>query len=362
MSKFHTLTIRDIRRETPEAVSIAFELTDAMRDAFRFEQGQYLTLRTEIDGEDIRRSYSICTGEDEGELRVAVKEVEGGVFSTFANRALKTGDVLDVMAPMGRFGAASNAGSGTHAVFFAAGSGITPILSIIKTRLARDPDARMTLFYGNRNSATILFREALEDLKDRYLGRFSVHHVLSREAQEISLLSGRLSGEKIALLMKTLDPQMTRSGEINSIDDVYLCGPEEMSVEGRKVLEGLGIAAHRIHVELFATSAPTAGDRKTPIKTGDVGTPVTITLDGQSHAMHLHAGETILEAGERLGIDMPYSCRGGMCCTCRAKVIEGTANMELNFSLEPWEVAAGYVLTCQCRPTGDRLVVDFDQV
>jgi ring-1,2-phenylacetyl-CoA epoxidase subunit PaaE len=356
--RFHPLTIREIRRETPDAVSIAFDVPAVLQADFRFEQGQYLTLRTVIDGEEIRRSYSICAGEDDRELRVAVKEVEGGAFSTFANRVLTSGTALDVMTPMGRFGATARAGQGGHAVFFACGSGITPILSIIRTRLARDPAGRFTLFYGNRNSASILFREALDDLKDRHLGRFSVHHILTRESQDIDLLNGRLTPEKIALLVTTL-------GGIATIDDIYLCGPEEMTKAARSTLEAMGAAADRIHVELFSTAGapPAAGARKPrpSVKASD-GLPLGITFDGQSHAIRLAPGETVLEAAERAGLDVPYSCRGGMCCTCRARVTEGAAAMDVNFSLEPWEVEAGYVLTCQCRPTGDRLSVDYDQV
>lgn len=355
--RFHALPIRDIRRETPDAVSIAFEVPEALREAYRFREGQYLTLRTTLDGEDIRRSYSICAGEDDGELRVAIKEVAGGVFSTFANRALRPGTSLDVMMPMGRFGATTRAKSGGHAVFFACGSGITPILSIIRTRLARDPDAQLTLFYGNRNSASILFREALEDLKDRYLGRLAVHHILSREAQDIDLLNGRMTPEKIGLLVRTL-------GGVEAIDDLYLCGPEEMTMAARTVLEEMGAEPARIHVELFSTgsSPPRSGARNPVVEAADTGIPVSLTHDGQSHQIKLHPGETVLEAAERAGLDVPYSCRGGMCCTCRAKVTQGSASMDVNFSLEPWEVEAGYVLTCQCRPTGETLSVDYDQV
>lgn len=354
--RFHTLAIREIRRETPDAVSIAFAVPDDLSAAYAFEQGQYLTLRTTLDGEDIRRSYSICAGEGDGELRVAVKQVEGGAFSSFANRDLQPGTTLDVMTPMGRFGASTRTATGGHAVFFACGSGITPVLSIIRTRLARDPEARLTLFYGNRNSASILFREALDDLKDRHLGRLAVHHILSREAQDIDLLNGRMTPEKIALLVKTL-------GGVEAIDDIYLCGPEEMTAAARTTLEAMGAQAERIHVELFSSGAPpAAGARKVATKSGQPGIPLHLTHDGQSHQISLVAGETVLEAAERAGLDVPYSCRGGMCCTCRAKVTEGTAGMDVNFSLEPWEVEAGYVLTCQCRPTGERLAVDFDQV
>jgi ring-1,2-phenylacetyl-CoA epoxidase subunit PaaE len=354
--RFHPLAIREIRRETPDAVSIAFDVPADLRADYAFEQGQYLTLRTTLAGEEVRRSYSICAGEGDGELRVAVKEVEGGAFSTFANRDLQPGTTLDVMTPMGRFGASTRAAKGGHAVFFACGSGITPILSIIRTRLERDHEARLTLFYGNKNSASILFREALDDLKDRHLGRFSVHHILTREAQDIDLLNGRLTPEKIALLVKTL-------GGIEAVDDIYLCGPEEMTRAARGVLEKMGAETERIHVELFSTGTPpSAGARKATVKADHQGIPLAITFDGQSHQIGLQQGETVLEAAERAGLDVPYSCRGGMCCTCRARITDGTAAMDVNFSLEPWEVDAGYVLTCQCRPTGERLAVDYDQV
>lgn len=354
--RFHALPIREIRRETPDAVSIAFVVPENLAEAFRFEQGQYLTLRTTLDGAEIRRSYSICAGEDEGELRVAIKEVEGGAFSTFANRQLTPGTTLEVMTPMGRFGSAARQARGGHAMFFAAGSGITPVLSIIRTRLAKDPDCRLTLFYGNRNSAGILFREQLDDLKDRYLGRLAVHHILSREAQDIDLLNGRLTPEKIALLVKT-------AGGIEAVDDIYLCGPEAMIDGAKQVLAGMGAAPEQLHAELFTSATPPrAGIRPKMAETAAAGIPLTITHDGQRHAIALQAGETVLEAAERAGLDVPYSCRGGMCCTCRAKVVEGAASMDVNFSLEPWEVEAGFVLACQCRPTGDRLAVDFDQM
>ena len=354
--RFHSLPIRDIRRETPDAVSIAFQVPEALQADYRFAQGQYLTLRAEIEGEEIRRSYSICAGEEDGDLRIAVKEVPGGAFSTFANRNLRPGEALDVMTPMGRFGATSRPEAGGHSVFFACGSGITPILSIIRTRLARDPEGQLTLFYGNRNAGSILFREALDDLKDRHLGRLAVHHILSREAQDIDLLNGRLAPEKIALLVKTL-------GGVDALDDIYLCGPEAMTSAARATLEAMGADPSRIHVELFSAGTPSRKGRQPVVPaSADMGVPISLTHDGKTHAFSLQQGETVLEAAERAGLDVPYSCRGGMCCTCRAKVTDGTASMDQNFSLEPWEVEAGYVLTCQCRPTGELLGIDYDQV
>jgi ring-1,2-phenylacetyl-CoA epoxidase subunit PaaE len=353
--RFHPLTVRDIRRETPDVVSIAFDVPVELQDDYRFIEGQYLTLRTTLDGEEIRRSYSLCAGVHDDELRIAVKQVPGGAFSTFANRALQPGAMIDVMTPMGRFGASTRDKRGGHAVFFAAGSGITPILSIIRTRLEDDLSMRLTLFYGNRNAASILFREALDDLKDRYLDRFSLHHVLSRETHEIDLLNGRLDPAKVGMLVRTL-------GGIEAIDDIYLCGPEEMTSGARAVLEAIGAEPGRIHIELFSTGTTPSAKRTFVQVQQESGIPLTIVHDGQSKDIRLEPGETVLEAAERAGLDVPYSCRGGMCCTCRAKITEGTATMDVNFSLEPWEVEAGYVLTCQCRPAGERLGIDFDQV
>ena len=351
--RFHDLTIADIRLEARDAVSIGFNVPDALKGAFAFEQGQYLTLRTEIGGEDIRRSYSICTGEGEA-LRVAVKAVPGGAFSTFANEILKPGQIIKVMTPMGRFGAKTGKAGG-HIVCFAAGSGITPILSIIRTRLAADESSRITLFYGNRGSSQILFREDLEDLKDRHLGRLAVHHILSREQQDVPLLNGRLSAEKITALLPLI-------GDLGQVDDVYLCGPDDMTTAGKAVLEGAGLEAKRIQIELFTTGASPPRAGKAVVVEAVAGTPLTLTHDGQSHALTIQPGETVLEAAERAGLDVPYSCRGGMCCTCRARVTEGTGAMDVNFSLEPWEVEAGFVLTCQCRPTSERIGIDFDAV
>lgn len=354
--RFHPLAISDLRRETPDSVSLAFAVPPELEAVYAFAPGQYLTLRATIEGHDIRRSYSICSGDTDGELRVAIKQVEGGAFSTFANRELATGDRIEVMTPMGRFGQAATQASGQHHVGFASGSGITPILSIIRSVLAHDADSRFTLFYGNRNSGSVMFKDALEDLKDMHLGRLSIHHVLSREAQDIALLNGRLDGPRMAQLLRTL-------GHASGIDHAFLCGPAGMTDAGREALMAFGVDPARIHVELFTPSEPIGAIRAkaaTVARDDAAHVPLSLTLDGAVHQLAMAPGETVLETAERAGLDIPYSCRGGMCCTCRAQVTAGASQMEQNFSLEPWEVEAGFVLTCQCRPTGDVLAVDFD--
>jgi ring-1,2-phenylacetyl-CoA epoxidase subunit PaaE len=358
MTRFHALRVADVRRESPDAVSIAFAVPDDAKQDFAFTPGQYLTLRTTLGGEEVRRTYSICSGADEGELRVAVKRLDGGLFSRFANETLKAGDVMDVMPPLGRFGVSPGAQGARTYVAFAAGSGITPILSIVKTVLGREPRSRFVLFYGNRSSASIIFKDALEDLKDRFVERLAVHHVLSREAQEIPLLSGRITGDKVEALLRTV-------GEVEAIDDVFLCGPLGMIEDVKAALARLGVPEARIHMEVFTPSgAPVAAPRPEP-KAGAEASPgaaLTIRIDGLTHELTMRTDETVLDAAVRHGLDLPYSCRGGMCCTCRAKVTEGAGVMDQNFSLERWEQEAGFTLTCQCRPTTPRIAVDYDAV
>ena len=358
MTRFHPLRIADVRRETPDAVSIAFAVPPEAREEFAFTPGQYLTLRTTLGGEEVRRTYSICSGADDGELRVAVKRLDDGVFSRFANESLKAGDVMEVMPPLGRFGLSDTAASARTYVGFAAGSGITPILSIIKTVLKREPESRFVLFYGNRSSASIIFKDALEDLKDRFVERLAVHHVLSREAQEIPLLSGRITGDKVEALLRTVS-------EVEAIDDVFLCGPLAMIEDVKAALARLGVPEGRIHVEVFTPSGtPVRAPRPEP-KAGVEAAPgatLTVRIDGLTHEVAMRADETVLEAAVRHGLDLPYSCRGGMCCSCRAKVTEGAGVMDQNFSLEAWEQKAGFTLTCQCRPTTPRIAVDYDAV
>jgi ring-1,2-phenylacetyl-CoA epoxidase subunit PaaE len=354
--RFHPLRVADVRRETPDAVSIAFEVPEELKRAFCFDCGQYLTLKARIDGEEVRRSYSICSGRDEGEIRVAVKRVEGGLFSAFVNETLAPGDVVEVMTPMGRFTVEPRPEEARVLAGFASGSGITPILSIIKTVLAAEPKSRFFLFYGNRSTSSILFRETLENLKDRFLDRLSVFHVLSRETQDIEVLNGRLDSEKARLLLRSLLPAAM-------IDHAFVCGPADMIDGLEATLIELGLPRERVHVERFT---PSSDGRPRPARLLLAQTPATafatIILDGSSNQVPVAEGETVLEAAIRGGLDLPYSCRGGMCCTCRAKVVEGTVAMEVNYSLEAWETKAGFALTCQARPTSERVTVDFDQV
>ena len=355
---FHPLVVADIRRETPQAVSVAFAVPPHLAGAFRFIPGQYLTLRAIVDGEDIRRSYSICSGLDDGELRIAIKRLETGAFSAYVHEGLARGDVVEVMPPMGRFTHRPDPdAAGTYAAF-AAGSGITPVMSMLKSVLAREPRSRFTLFYGNRSRPDIIFREALFDLKDRFVDRLSVTHVLSREHQEISALNGRLDGATVALLLRTLPPADT-------IGRAFICGPAGMIASTETALAAAGMPPDRILIERF-TPAP-GGRRRAPtvVVAEPEAPPVAIAdllLGGVRTEVPVAAGETVLDAGLRAGLDMPYSCHGGMCCTCRAKLLQGQVEMDVNYSLAQWELDAGYVLTCQSHPKTARVAVDYDQV
>lgn len=353
--RFHWLQVQDARRETADAISLTFAIPDALRPHFAFRAGQYLTVRTTLDGEEVRRSYSICSGADDGELRIAIKQVEDGVFSVWAQDALTPGTPLEVMTPTGRFGIPPHtAGARVHAGF-AAGSGITPVLSIMKTVLAREPDSRFFLFYGSRATADILFRGALEDLKDRYLGRLSVFHVLSQEQQDVDALNGRLDEAKLSLLLHRILGGLT-------IDAAYVCGPFGMIDSVEAALSAMDVPAERIHVERFNSALSGRPRPKRAVKTdAPPHATAAIILDGARTEVPVAEGEAVLDAALRAGLDLPFSCKGGMCSTCRAKLVEGRAEIELNYSLEPWETQAGFILTCQARPTTARVVVDYDQ-
>ncbi|WP_024512167.1 1,2-phenylacetyl-CoA epoxidase subunit PaaE [Bradyrhizobium sp. ARR65] len=354
--RFHRLAVDDLRRETADAISLTFAIPKELADDYCFTPGQYLTLRTTLDGEEVRRSYSICSGPDDGELRIAVKKIDGGAFSNWAAEDLKKGDQLDVMTPTGRFGVAPSAADARTYLGFAAGSGITPILSIIKGVLAREPKSCFFLFYGNRTTEGMLFREALEELKDRFIDRFSVFHVISGEEQDIAILHGRLDGDKVKVLLRAMVPA-------ESVDHVFICGPIGMSEEVEATCRALGIAAERIHVERFVSEF---GGKPRPKALVSASAPpkafASLIIDGKRRDVPVAEGEAILDAALRAGIDLPFACKGGMCSTCRAKLVEGKAEMDSNYSLEPWELKAGFVLTCQAKPVSERVVVDYDHV
>jgi ring-1,2-phenylacetyl-CoA epoxidase subunit PaaE len=354
--RFHRLAVSDLRRETPDAVSLTFVIPGELEGDYRFSPGQYLTLRTTMDGEEVRRSYSICSGPDDGELRIAVKKVDGGAFSGWVADELKCGDELDVMTPTGRFGVAPQPAEARVFVGFAAGSGITPILSIAKGVLAREPMSRFFLFYGNRSTGGMLFREALEELKDCFIRQLSVFHVISGEEQDIPILHGRLDGEKVRVLLRSLVPAAT-------VDHVFICGPAGMSEDIEATCRNIGIAADRIHVERFVSEF---GGKPRPKIVVPVGAPpkavAALIIDGKRREVPVAEGEAILDAALRAGMDLPFACKGGMCSTCRAKLVEGGAQMDVNYSLEPWELEKGFILTCQARPTTGRVVVDYDHV
>jgi ring-1,2-phenylacetyl-CoA epoxidase subunit PaaE len=354
--RFHRLAVSDLRRESADAVSLTFAIPKELENDYSFAPGQYLTLRTMMDGEEVRRSYSICPGPDDGELRIAVKKIDGGAFSSWAADELKPGDELDVMTPTGRFGVPPAPDQARTYVGFAAGSGITPILSLVKGVLAREPLSRFFLFYGNRTTSGMLFREALEELKDRFMARLSIFHVISGEDQDIPILHGRLDGDKVRVLLRSLVPA-------DSVDHVLICGPTAMSEAIETTCRDIGIAADRIHVERFVSGL---GGKPRPKAIVPPSAPprafAALIIDGKRREVPVAEGEAILDAALRAGVDLPFACKGGMCSTCRAKLVEGDAEMEVNYSLEPWELKAGFILTCQAKPVTDKVVVDYDHV
>jgi ring-1,2-phenylacetyl-CoA epoxidase subunit PaaE len=352
-TRFYPLRVRDLGRETSDTVSISFEVPEALRETFRFHHGQYLVMRTEMDGEEVRRSYSICTAPHENDLRVAVKKMEGGRFSTFANERLRVGDVLEVMAPQGSFYTHLDPSRRGLYVAFAAGSGITPVISILKSTLHDEPHSRFILFFGNRSFDQIIFRNQLDELKNRFPDRLSVHHVLSRESLGSVLFCGRLDADKCRNYGRLLfNPA--------EVDEFFLCGPEEMVFDIKDTLQAMGVERPRIHFELFNTS----GARRKPPSTTRLtafDASVTVIQDGMQFDFQLPSdGSTLLDAAMRAGADLPFSCKGGVCSTCKARILEGEVEMEINYGLEPDEIEAGFVLTCQSHPKTQRVVVSFD--
>ncbi len=357
MSRFHPLQVVDVRKETRDAVVVTLKPRDEDAEAFAFTQGQYLTFRRDFDGDELRRSYSICAGLDEKCLKVGIKRIEGGAFSSWANSDLKAGDTVEAMPPMGRFFTQIDSDAEKSYMAFAGGSGITPVLSIIKTVLAREPKSSFTLVYANRQISSIMFREELEDLKNTYLGRFSVIHVLESESQEIDLFTGRIDAEKMDLLFRLwLDAQ--------SVDTVFICGPEPMMLTIADSLRKHGLADEQIKFELFASSQP--GRVKKRAQAADTASSantceVSVTLDGATRTFSMPKdGTAVLDAAIDNDMDAPFACKAGVCSTCRAKVLEGDVEMEINHALEDYEIRAGYVLSCQCIPLSDKVVLSYD--
>jgi ring-1,2-phenylacetyl-CoA epoxidase subunit PaaE len=356
---FHPLRVRAVEPDTEEAVVVTFEVPSELQSAFGFTQGQYLTLRKEIAGQDLRRSYSICAGVDDGELRVGVRKVRGGVFSQWINEQLKPGDVISVMAPQGRFFVPVEPQARRHHLGVAGGSGITPILSIMKTVLAREPRSRFTLIYGNRTLKSTMFKEELEDLKDRYLSRLVLHHVFSDEHTDAPVNMGLMDRAKIGDFLRSLVPAA-------GIDHAFVCGPFQMNDEAEAALVAAGVPEERIHIERFGVPQQATGEVGAVVheaKPGDAErSRIVIVRDGLRREIDFSRDQpSILDAASAAGLEVPFSCTSGVCGTCRAKVLEGDVRMERNFALGKQEVAAGFVLTCQAHPMTERVVLSFDE-
>lgn len=357
---FHTLVVDNLQRETDDAVCVTLAVPPPLQAAFRYSQGQYLTFRRSLADGEVRRSYSICSGVDEGVLKVAIKAVPGGRFSTYATETLKSGDTLEVMPPAGSFSTALDPAADKNYLCIAAGSGITPILSIVKSILAVESRSHVTLLYGNQRVGSIMFREELDRLKNRYMERFQLIHVLSRENRDVEILNGRIDNRKGAELCRHLL-------DLAAVDEFFLCGPEGMISEVSRGLRSFGVDAGRIHYELFGASAEDAAaavvrHQERARRFGGTSSVVTVKADGRETRLELAPdGENILDAALDAGVDLPYACKGGACATCKARLVRGEVDMDVRHALEDDEVAAGFVLTCQAHPVSADVYIDFDQ-
>ncbi len=358
---FYKLKVKELRRETEDCVSVVFDVPAAQQELFAFAPGQHLIFRVRKEnGEEIRRNYSICSCPAENELRVAVKKVAGGWFSTFINERVREGDELEVMAPQGNFILRPAGGERQkNYVAIAAGSGITPVISIMKAVLGQEPESRFVLVFGNRNKGSIIFKEEIEALKNRYMDRLSIYHVLSREKADAEILAGRIDRQKTALLLaKLIAPE--------TVDEVFLCGPEEMIFESRTAFLDAGVDPNKIHFELFYSAgaeAKRAERSLTAAAGGDVGPVSRIRLRRDASTLEFdlpYQGDSILDAALKNGADLPYACKGGVCATCKCKLEEGEVLMDVNYALEPDELEQGFILSCQSHPVSPRVVVNYD--
>jgi ring-1,2-phenylacetyl-CoA epoxidase subunit PaaE len=354
-SHFHSIPVNKIFKETEDCVVVSLNIPNDLKPLFMFKEGQNITIKKSINGEELRRSYSICNAPHENELKVAIKKVDGGLFSTYANETLTKQDVLEIMPPSGKFNAKINAENPNY-LAIAAGSGITPIISIIKHLLHVQPESQITLIYGSKNKSNIIFFEELEALKNKYMNRFSLINILSREKLEAEIFHGRITAEKLADLSKVVD--------FKKFSNTYLCGPEEMIFSSSKFLEAAGINQSNIHFELFSTPGQQKNREKIKPITEVASGPkskITIKLDERTFSFDLaYNGESILDAALKNGADLPYACKGGVCCTCRAKLMTGNVSMDVNYALEAEEIEQGFVLTCQSHPTTENVFIDFD--
>ncbi len=357
MPRFYDLHVTDIQKTIRDAVVVTLAPPVDNADAFSFQPGQYLTFRQEFDGQELRRSYSICAGPDEGVLQVGIKRLDGGAFSTYANLQLRVGDTLSAMPPMGKFTPDDRPQAPRNYLGFAGGSGITPILSIMKALLQREPGCSFTLVYANRGVNTIMFREELEDLKNTYMGRLTVIHILKSDAQDIDLFTGRVTEEKCAELFEHWI-------DLASMDTAFICGPEQMMLGIVRALKAGGMSQQQIKFELFGASQPGRAKQKAhggSATDSAAKTQISITLDGATRGIEADKGTSILDAALGNSVDAPFACKAGVCSTCRCKVMEGEAEMAANHALEDYEVRRGYVLSCQAYPLTDKIVVDYDQ-
>ncbi|WP_338731291.1 1,2-phenylacetyl-CoA epoxidase subunit PaaE [Mangrovimonas cancribranchiae] len=356
MAEFYKLKVKDIYKETKDTSVVSFEIPEDLKSDFKFSQGQHLTLKTIINGEDVRRSYSLCSSPFENEWKVAVKEIPGGKFSTFVNNELQTGDELEVMAPSGTFGVECDSKNAKNYLFFAAGSGITPIMSMIKAHLEAEPNSTCKLFYVNKTAKSIIFKEALEQLRNTYFGRLEIYYFLTKEKRDIDLFNGRFDDDKMNVLTKTFI-------DIPDTSEVFLCGPEDMVNYVSSYLAEAGLPKELIHFELFVKGL-TEEDKKRVERLSEQkidGVEVVIIDGGKEFRFTMQQDDdNILDGALTAGADLPFACKGGVCSTCKCQVVEGEVEMKINYALEDDEVAQHYVLSCQSVPTTKKVVVDFD--
>ncbi|MCY7399343.1 MAG: phenylacetate-CoA oxygenase/reductase subunit PaaK [Sphingomonas bacterium] len=352
---FHALRVAEIVRETDDANSIRFEVPEALKAAFAFRAGQHLTLKADIDGEEVRRNYSLCVAPHEGELKVTVKRIAGGAFSNWVGDRLKPGDTLDVMTPHGSFTCQFDPAQARRYVGFAGGSGITPIVSLIRTALSVEPASRFSLFYGNRDASSVIFLDALADLKDRYMGRFELYHFLSDEEGDVALFNGMLDRATCDAAIEAL---VDAPGEV---DAWFICGPGPMMDAAEAALVERDVAHDRIHIERFTAGRPSAAvaAQIMALQEEAAGLTLSVTLDGRTRRIEF-GGDNILDSARAAGMPAPFACKAGVCATCRARVVSGKVEMAARYGLTDEEVAAGYVLTCQSVPVGAGVVIDYD--